>query len=322
MSPEKTTFAIKNEREMKAKGYLMAALAAASYGTNPLFAIHLYENGMNANSVLFFRYVLGLPLLALMLIARGHSLRLRASEFGSVAILGILMAFSSLTLFEAYNYMNAGIASTLLFVYPVMVALMMIIIFHEEFHPSIGLCLLIMAGGLILLMRGDVSGNISIFGVTLVILSSLTYAVYLVMVNVSKTISRIPTLKLLFYVLLTGCSVFIFMIPMGSPLILPSSAADWGNVCALAIIPTIFSLTCTTVAIKNVGSTVTAIFGALEPVTALAISIFALGQPVTGKELGGAVLILIATTMVVASSRIDTVLLRVRKMFPRRRSRH
>ena len=60
----------------KIKGYLLAALAAATYGTNPVFAIPLYDDGMNANSVLLFRYLLSLPMLALMARMRGRSLKM------------------------------------------------------------------------------------------------------------------------------------------------------------------------------------------------------------------------------------------------------
>lgn len=301
---------------MKLRGYLLAALAAAAYGTNPLFAIHLYDNGLNANSVLLFRYLLGLPLLALMLAARGRRLSLSRTEAGPVAVLGIMMAFSSLALFESYNYLNSGVASTLLFVYPVMVALLMMFFFHERFKVTTAVCLTVMAVGLFLLMRGGDGAMLNVFGVVLVMVSSLTYAIYLVMVNVSSPIRRMPTLRLLFWTLAFGSLVFVAMIPLGQPLTLPSCGADWLNLSALAVIPTLFSLACTTMAIQIVGSTTTAIFGALEPVTALFLSYFALGQALTPRDLAGAALILAATTLVVVSDRVEPVLLRVRRMFP------
>lgn len=172
------------------KGYLLAALAAATYGTNPAFAVPLYAEGMNPNSVLIFRYGLGMVMLAAMAAVRGRSLRLRRGEAAPLAVLGVQMALSSLCLFEAYNYMNSGVASTLLFVYPVMVAVLMVFFYHERFTSTTGVCLLLMLAGLGLLMRGG--GEVSAFGICLVMLSSLTYALYLVMVNVSRTIRSIP----------------------------------------------------------------------------------------------------------------------------------
>ena len=304
---------------MKLKGYLLAAIAAATYGTNPAFAVPLYAEGMNPNTVLLFRYMLGLPILACMLLLRGHSLRISGRELMPVGILGVLMGISSLTLFEAYNYMNSGIASTLLFVYPVMVAVLMTFLFHERFRATTALCLIVMGAGLILLLRAPAGVEISGMGVSLVMLSSLTYAIYLVMTNVSRTVQAIPTLKLLFWQLTFGSMVFLFMFALGTPFTPVPGGSGWINLVALAVLPTVVSLGCTTVAIHCIGSTPTAIFGALEPVTADILSILTLNQTITPRELWGGLLIVAATTMVVASDSIDPVLLRVRRLFPRRR---
>ena len=303
---------------MKLKGYLLAAVAAATYGTNPAFAVPLYTEGMNPNTVLVFRYLLGLPILACMLILRGHSLKISRREMMPLGVLGVLMGISSLTLFESYNHMNSGIASTLLFVYPVMVAVLMTFLFHERFRATTALCLVIMGSGLVLLLRAPAGMEIGGMGVALVMLSSLTYAIYLVMTNVSRTIQAIPTLKLLFWQLAFGSMVFIFMFAIGTPFTPVPCATGWINLVALAVLHTVVSLGCTTVAIHCIGSTSTAIFGALEPVTAVALSVLTLDQHIAPREVWGGLLIVIATTMVVASDRIDPVLLRVRKMFPRR----
>lgn len=303
---------------MKLKGYLLAALAAAAYGTNPAFAVPLYADGMNPNSVLLFRYILGMPILALLIVRRGHSLRLGKGETGPVALLGMLMALSSLGLFESYKYINAGIASTLLFVYPIMVAIMMIFFFREKFKITTAICLSLMGVGLVLLTRPEAGGVISPYGVLLVMLSSLTYALYIVIVNVNRHIRAIPTTKLLFYLLGWGSLLFVAMIPAGSPLTVPPGGSAWLNLIALAVIPTVISLACTTVAIQTIGSTPTAIFGALEPVTAVVLSVVFLGQSLTAREVGGGVLIVLATTLVIAGSPVEKAILHVRKMFPRR----
>ncbi len=299
------------------KGYLLAALAAAAYGTNPAFAVPLYADGMNPNSVLLFRYVMGLPILALILVVRRTGFRLAKDEVGPTAVLGILMSLSSLGLFESYKYMNSGVASTLLFVYPVMVAVMMIFFFHEKFRMTVALCLLIMAAGLMLLMKPSGGETLSAFGCLLVMLSALTYALYIVFVNVSKTIKEIPTTKLLFYVLAWGCLVFLVMIPMGHSLTMPTAASGWLNLTALAVIPTVFSLACTTRAIQLIGSTPTAILGALEPVSAVVLSVAVLVQAITMREIAGGLLIVLATTIVIGDKTVDKLILHVRKMFPR-----
>lgn len=304
---------------MKIRGYFLAALAAAAYGTNPAFAVPLYEQGVNPVCVLLFRYLMSLPILLTMMAWRGQNLRISRKQLWPVAGLGLLMGISSLGLFESYRYMNAGVASTLLFMYPVMVAVLMTMFFHERFRITTGICLLVMGAGLWKLMQGGDGGDFSLTGFGLVSVSSLTYALYLVVTNVASGIREIPTLKLLFYQLLFGSVVFVVMFAFGVPLTVPQGWTAWGEVVALSVLPTAVSLGCTTMAIHLIGSTPTAIFGALEPVTAVALSVIFLGQPLTGDELAGGLLILVATTMVIAADPIDKALLRMRKMFPSRR---
>lgn len=304
---------------MKFKGYLLAAIAAAAYGTNPAFAIPLYDQGMNPNSVLLFRYILGLPILAVLVKSRGYSLSISWNVFCQVAILGILVAFSSLSLFVSFNFMNSGIASTLLFIYPILTAVMMVFFFHEKLKRTILLCLLLMCCGLFLLIRANDGSTLNPYGCLLVMVSALTYALYLVMVNVSRTIRDIPTSKLLFYVLGVGSLVYVVLAIGGTSVTLPVQASGWINIAALALIPTLLSFACTTAAIKIIGSTSTAILGALEPVTALILSVAILGQSITPREILGCLLIMIATMLVVASSNVEKLLLRVRMMFPKRR---
>ncbi len=301
---------------MKLKGYLYAALAAATYGTNPVFAIPLYEHGMNPTTVLLFRYVLGLPILACMALFRGYSLALKPKEVLPLAALGIFMGVSSLSLFEAYNYMNSGIASTLLFVFPVMVALIMTVFFHERFRLTTGLCLLVLSAGLAMMLYSPGGVQISGTGLLLVMLSALTYALNLVMTNVSKVVQTVPTTKLLFWELVFGSLLFVVMIAGGTRFTPVANSADWVNLIALAILPTALSLSFTTLAVRSIGSTPTAILGALEPVTAVVLSVVVLGQSMTSRELFGGILIILAATLVVAADSVDKIILRVRKMFP------
>ncbi len=299
------------------KGYALAAFAAAAYGTNPAFAVPLYDAGMNPNSVLLFRYLFGAAMLIPLMFMRGLTFRLTKEQLAPVAVLGVLMAFSSLALFESYRYMNSGIASTLLFVYPILVAILMTFVFHEKFKATFGICLIIMTIGLILLMKPTDGTSISLIGTLLVMISALTYALYIILVNVSKVIKSIPTTKLMLYLLAIGSLVFVSFIPFGSSLTLPSQPTGWLNLVALGLIPTVISLACTTVAIQLIGSTPTAILGALEPVSAVALSVLVLGQTITPRDMLGAALIVIATSLVVADSSVEKVILHVRKMFPR-----
>ena len=131
----------------KLRGYLLGVMAAASYGTIPLFTLPLYGVGMNADSILLLRYLLAILVLGVMLRARGHSFRVGRRDLLWLAAGGVMMSLSSITLFASYLYMPAGIASTLLFVYPIMVAVIMAALFHEKIGLSTVVCLAAACGG-------------------------------------------------------------------------------------------------------------------------------------------------------------------------------
>ena len=300
----------------KAKGYILGSIAAASYGMNPLFALPLYKAGMDPDSVLFFRYLFAIPLLGIMIKARGRSFKIQRKETFPLIIMGLLVALSSLTLFLSYNYMAAGIASTLLFVYPIMVALIMAMVFKEKLALQTIVCMLLALGGIGLLYKSEDGSTLSLIGTLLVFASSLSYAIYIVGIN-QTSLKNVATLKVTFYVLLFGLSLFVARLLYSGVLNTPDRWYLWANLLALAVFPTAISFLCTTGAIQYIGSTPTAILGALEPVTAIFFGIAVFGESLTVRESFGLVMIIVAVTFVIAGGNITSQLVRFRKLFPR-----
>ena len=300
----------------KAKGYILGSIAAASYGMNPLFALPLYKAGMDPDSVLFFRYLFAIPLLGIMIKARGRSFKIQRKETFPLIIMGLLVALSSLTLFLSYNYMAAGIASTLLFVYPIMVALIMAMVFKEKLALQTIVCMLLAMGGIGLLYKSEDGSTLSLIGTLLVFASSLSYAIYIVGIN-QTSLKNVATLKVTFYVLLFGLSLFVARLLYSGVLNTPDQWYLWANLLALAVFPTAISFLCTTGAIQYIGSTPTAILGALEPVTAIFFGIAVFGESLTVRESFGLVMIIVAVTFVIAGGNITSQLVRFRKLFPR-----
>ena len=299
-----------------AKGYLLGAVAAASYGMNPLFALPLYEDGMTPDSVLFFRYLFAIPVLAVMLKARGRDFRVGRRDIPLLAVFGILFALSSLTLFQSYNYMDAGIASTLLFVYPIMVAVIMAMFFKERLSAATILCIVTATCGIGLLYKGADGATLSFTGTMLVLGSALSYAIYIVGVNRTR-LKDVATLNVTFYVLLFGLLLFAARLFTGDGLQTPDRWYLWSNLIALGVLPTAISLLCTTAAIQYIGSTPTAILGALEPVTAIFFGVAVFGEVLTGRDIAGVLLIIVAVGLVVAGGSVSQPLVRLRKLFPK-----
>lgn len=280
------------------KGFAYGAIAAASYGLNPLFALPLYADGMGADSVLFYRYAFGLVMLGVMMLVQKQSFALRRCEVLPLVIMGLLFSFSSLTLFLSYNYMDAGIASTILFVYPVLVAILMAVFFKEKVSPITMISIALAFTGISLLYQGEGGQTLSLTGVTLVFVSSLTYALYIIGVNRS-VLKDMPIAKLTFYVLLFGLSVYVIRLKFCTQLDVVSQPVLWINPVCLALFPTVISLVAMTKSIHYIGSTPAAILGALEPLTAICCGVLVFGERLTPRIILGIVLILIAVTLII-----------------------
>ena len=284
---------------MKHRGIICGILAAVCYGTNPLGALPLYAEGVNTSSVLFYRFSMAVLMLAVMLLIERKSFRISGGELKTLGSLGLLFAASSITYYQSFHYMDAGIASTILFVYPVMVAVIMATFLREKVTASTVTSIILALTGIGLLYSGDAGVALSGIGVLLVMVSSLTYAVYIVIVNQSSI--RMSTMKLTFYVLLI-CMTCLLAYSFTSPdlhLMLPPSPRAWFFACWLGLVPTVLSLVLMAIAVHEIGATPTAIMGALEPLTAVAIGVMVFGEALTFRLAVGIVLILSAVLLIV-----------------------
>lgn len=293
-----------NSMNVKLRGTLCGVGAAVFYGTNPLGAMNLYQDGISANSTLFYRFGLAIVMLGVMMLVQRKKFGMTRSELLLLAILGMFMGSSSASLFISFNYMDVGIASTLLFVYPVMVAVIMALLFKEKVTPTTAVSIMLAFGGIALLNQSSDGSSLSTLGVLLVMASSLTYAVYIVVVNKSKL--RMSSVKLTFYVLIFGLMTILgYTFAMGETVQLLTTPHQWLYAAQLALMPTVLSLVLMAIAVKDIGSTPTAILGALEPITAVAIGCFCFGESFTTRLAVGIALILTAVLLIIGGKQMS-----------------
>ena len=281
----------------RAKGLFFAVTAAALYGLNPLFAVPLYGQGMKPASVLSFRYLLAAAILACFMLAKRMPPRISRRQALWLFLFGILFALSSQLLFEAYQWMDVGLASALIFVYPVIVTVFMALFFHEKMTPSIVTSLCMAVCGVFFLSGGGTSSSMSAFFI--VLLSAFTYAGYLIGIR-ETCVKELHATVLTFYTLMFGFTVFAASIMLKDGIQCPQNAAGWGLVCCSAFLCTTLSAASVALAIRYVGPTATSILGALEPVTGVLIGVFVFGEILTWANIAGIVLIILAVTLLVA----------------------
>ena len=290
--------------DTKLRGTVCGIAAAVFYGTNPLGAMNLYSDGITPSTTLVYRFGLAALILGIMMIAQRKSFALTRREFAILLALGVLMGSSSSSLYFSFNYMDVGIASTLLFVYPVMVAVIMAAFFREKVTAATCISIALALGGIALLNHTGDGSPLSAMGVALVMVSSLTYAVYIVIVN--KSSLRMSSVKLTFYVLLFGVlAMLVTTLAVGGGVQLLSTPRQWAYALQLALLPTVLSLVLMVIAVHDIGSTPTAIMGALEPLTAVAIGVLVFGESFTPRLAVGIVMILVAVLLIIGGKEMS-----------------
>lgn len=281
-------------------GVINGAIAAASYGTNPLFGLPLYKGGIGVNSVLFYRYAIAVAIYFLWLkLHKKVSLKITLKEFWPLMFLGLFFSLSSLTLFEAFKYIEAGIACTILFIYPVLVAVMMTAFFKEKMTKTVIFSILLTSAGIVLLYKGKSGMDLNLHGVLMVFSSALLYALYIIGVKNIPVVKHIKSEKLSFYVMLFGLLVYVFNLKFCTQLQIIDNPWLWLCAAALALFPTVISLETITISIKLIGSTTTAILGALEPLTAIFFGVLLFHEQLTFRIITGVILILAGVILIV-----------------------
>ncbi len=294
------------------KGYFYGCIAAVSYGFNPVCAKSLYASGYNSNTVLFYRFFLGTLLLGLLLAVQKRSFAVTRKEACVLGVLGLVFALSSVTYFISFHYMSGGVAATLVFAYPVFTALLMALFFKERLKwPSL-LAILLTIGGIALLYKDDSGRPIALAGIVLILISALSYALYIIIVNRSGIV--MSSSKLTFYAMFS-CLLCVTLFSMLSQvftgegaIVLLQQPSEWGYALVLGLVPTVISLVFMAMAIQHIGSTPTAIMGALEPVTAAVLGIALMGEVLTLRISCGILLILVSVTLIILDAKLRTAL--------------
>lgn len=279
-------------------GYPAGIITGVTYGLNPLFAIPLMREGVAVESILLFRYSIAVALLGLFVWARGQSFRITWKQAGILVALGLLYTCSSLCLFEAYKYIASGLATTLVFLYPVLVAIIMVVFGVVPSWPVWVAIVMTFLGVMLMTHGSSPATTVNPIGVALSVGSATVYALFIVIINRSRAISNISNTLLTFYALLIGAVVFGARIVMADVPVTRglSSPHAWLLLTGLAVLPTIVSTASLAIATRNIGATKASVMGVFEPITAILIGTLMFHEPLTPNILLG---ILIAVAAVV-----------------------
>lgn len=285
-------------------GYVAGIVTGVTYGLNPLFAKPLLSIGVSVDTMLACRYLIAVFILGVWLVFRKESLKVNKAQMWRLCILGFLFAMSSMLLFLSYNYIPAGLATTIVFLYPVIVALIMVLL---KVYPTwqVWLSILMTFLGVVILSRPSGNMTLNITGLSLAAGSAIAYALYLIVVNRSRRLRTVTSLVLTFYALLIGSVVFLIhsAISGGEFMAGLDGWYCWMNLICLAVFPTLVSLLTLAMATRIIGPTRTSVLGVFEPVTAIAVGTIFFGESLTLNIIIGVIITLVAVTFMVMTGK-------------------
>ena len=290
----------------KFKGFLYGIVASSTFGLLPLFTLPVMGEGLTTFSILSYRMLFASILVAVLMLIGRVSFATNLKELRWFAVLGFLYYGSAALLFQAYGGMASGLATTLHFMYPVSVTVIMALVYKQR--PSVvTICAIILSlvGVALLCLRESSTGVSSLLSVFLVLLSGVCYAVYLVLVSMVRRINQQNSQKLTFYVLMFSGAFFMLSTLQGGGLQIIPSASAGINLLLMATLPTLLSNLALVRSVKNIGSTLTSVLGAMEPLTAIIVGILVFDESLRGLMVVGIILILVSVSLIVLSPLLD-----------------
>lgn len=284
-------------------GFFYGIISASTFGLIPVFSIPALNAGMSVNNVLFYRFLISMIILGSYLLIKKHSIKVKKEEFLTLAGLILLSGTTAFCLMKSYCYIPSGVATTIHFLYPVLVTVLMTLLFKERFSMWFGLAIALAVSGVATISGLSSGAEVNAIGLGYALMTVLTYALYIVGINKSKA-GRMNGLTMTFYVMVMLCVFFLTLSLFEGKIQMIPDFKVFGNITMLALFPTLLSNFTLIMAIKKIGSTTTAIMGCVEPVTAVMMGVLILGEPLFMHHIAGIALILTSVSFVILSDKL------------------
>ena len=283
------------------KGTIAGLVAAICYGLIPLFTITI-KNGEAANhlsdcSIMFYRFALATVIIAVLMLITRRSFKITRGELVTLTYLAFLSDGSALFLIDGYNYLSSGVATTIHFMYPVVTTIMMMVFYNEARKVSTLLAVVLAVVG-VGVLSWQSNGETSLHGIVIELISACCYAFYLIRVNRSR-VRNMDGMKLTFYVMGIGALIFGAEALRQDEFQLITTGVQASHLLLLGIICTVVTNLCLVMAVQRIGSTMTAVLGALEPLTAVALGCLLMGEAITLNVVLGICLIIPSVIIII-----------------------
>lgn len=281
------------------KGVVYAVVSSATFGLIPLFSIPLLSQGYSSQTILCFRFLVAAAIMAVVMLISGRNFRLQFRQLLLVVVLSVLYAVTAILLLASYSDIPSGVATTIHFLYPLAVTVVMSLFFGEKTSFVTYIAIVVSLVGVGLLAWSEHTEGDFRRGVMLALITVFSYAAYIVALMKTRA-SKIDTQVLTFYVLLFGAALFFIYALSTTGIESVHGWSSWRDVVMLALLCTVLSDLTLIRAVKLIGSTKTSILGSMEPLTAVIVGVLYFDEHFDTSSVIGLILIILSVVLVIA----------------------
>ncbi|GLC29487.1 DMT family transporter [Clostridium omnivorum] len=271
-------------------GMIYALGSSAAFGLMPIFAKWAYKYGINSITLVILRFMFAWIIILPMLLYKKKSLKLNKTQLKHVLIIGgLAYTFTTLTLFLSYNYISVGIATTLHFIYPIIVTLISIVFFKEKVFKEKVIALTVSTIGILFLIyNGQVSFNF--VGVFYALFSGILYSIYITGVEHSE-MKNIDSFVLTFYLSVIAAFMLLAVGTFSGQIDFNLNIRCYIAAFLIALISTVIAITFFQKGIKIIGSSNASILSTFEPIVSFILGVIIYKEAVSFKIIVGCLLI-------------------------------
>ncbi len=285
---------MKNSRMFK--GYVYSILSAVIYGLMPLMATHIYASGVNSISLVLYRNLFAIPLVAILAFKQNKSFAIPKKSIPQITMIAIIgCCLTPLLLLSSYNFMDSGIATVFHFIYPAVVIILGLLFFKQKLNVKTLFSVILCIGGICLFYSPG--GTLDWRGSALAIISGITCAVYICLLSVFKY-KEIPIFLFTFYIIVIS-SVFLFVFCLvTNSLTLPNNITAWLLCILFANLITAGAVVLLQAGTFIIGGERSSILSTLEPITSIIVGAVFLNEKLTPGSIIGSVLVIASSILI------------------------
>lgn len=293
----------KKRHRITLNGLFYAAISSASFGFSPLFSLALITAGLGMFDILSYRWTVAAVVLVIYALCKRKSLKFSShEEFRKIALMSFLRSLTSITLLIGYANIASGVASTINYMYPVIVALCMMLFYGEDRSWANVIAIAISIAGVYLMAHSDgliVEGGNTRLGLICSLISAFSFAAYYILMKKIKA-DKIEAVKFSTWMMVFSAIYFIIgsFIANGK-ITIAADLKSWLNILGLGLWATMVSNFTGVKAVRRIGPTLTSILGALQPLTAVVLGVLFLDEHLGIRTISGISLILIAVFIII-----------------------